>query len=228
DDQDAPALYAKLAQRFITWMTTHTPAGILFDVDTALRPDGASGLLVSSLSSFEKYQSESAWIWEHQALTRARYCAGDAEIGAAFEAIRETVLRRRRDADNGEELRREVKAMRKKMRDAHTNRSQLFDLKHDAGGMIDIEFIVQYLILRHAADYGQLTAGIGNIALLRLCGELGLIDAALGEQVAGAYRHFRKLQHQIRLQGEERARVELAVVQEEAEAVMRLWKTVLD
>lgn len=227
DDQDAPALYAKLAQRFITWMTTHTPAGILFDVDTALRPDGASGLLVSSLSSFQKYQSESAWIWEHQALTRARYCAGDAEIGAAFEAIRETVLRRRRDSDGGEELRREVKTMRKKMRDAHPNRSRLFDLKHDAGGMIDIEFIVQYLILRHAADYGQLTADIGNIALLRLCGELGLIDAALGEQVAGAYRHFRKLQHQIRLQGEERARVEHEHVREETEAVMRLWKAVL-
>ena len=224
DDQDAPALYAKLAQRFITWMTTHTPAGMLFDIDTALRPDGASGLLVSSLSSFEKYQSGSAWVWEHQALTRARYCAGDAEIGAAFEAIRETVLRRPRDE---EELRREVKAMRKKMRDAHPGRGDLFDLKHDAGGMIDIEFIVQFLILRHAAGYGQLTADIGNIALLRLCGELDLIDAALAEQVAGAYRHFRKLQHQIRLQGEERARVERGAVQEDAEAVVRLWNVVL-
>ena len=225
DDQDAPALYAKLAQRFITWMTTHTPAGILFDVDTALRPDGASGLLVSSLSSFEKYQSESAWIWEHQALTRARFCAGDAEIGAAFEAIRETVLRQKRDDD---ELLREVKTMRKKMHDAHPSKGELFDLKHDAGGMIDIEFIVQFLILRHAADYPQLTADIGNIALLRLCGELDLIDAALAEQAAGAYRHFRKLQHQIRLQGEERARVERDAVKGDAEVVQKLWELVLD
>jgi len=224
DDQEAPAHYAKLAQRFITWMTTHTPAGILFDVDTALRPDGASGLLVSSLASFEKYQSQSAWNWEHQALTRARYCAGDPDIGAAFETIREAVLRRRRDE---EQLRREVKAMRTRMRDAHPSRSDQFDLKHDAGGMIDIEFIVQFLILRHAADYAQLTADIGNIALLRLCGELGLIDADLAEEVAGAYRHFRKLQHQIRLQGEERARVWRGSVEEQARAVVRLWGRVL-
>jgi glutamate-ammonia-ligase adenylyltransferase len=96
DDQDAPGNYAKLAQRFITWMTTHTPAGILFDIDTALRPDGASGMLVSSIGAFERYQRSSAWIWEHQALTRARFCAGDAAIGARFEAIREEVLRQDR------------------------------------------------------------------------------------------------------------------------------------
>jgi len=228
DDQDAPALYAKLAQRFITWMTTHTPAGILFDVDTALRPDGASGLLVSSLSSFEKYQNESAWVWEHQALTRARYCAGDADIGAAFEAIRETVLRRRRDENDGAELRHDVKAMRKKMRDAHPNKSEQFDLKHDAGGMIDIEFIVQYLILRHAAEHDVLLADLGNIALLRLCSELDLIDTALASQVAGAYRHYRKLQHQIRLQGGERAHVEPSLVKDDAQAVQQLWAAVLD
>jgi glutamate-ammonia-ligase adenylyltransferase len=98
DDQDAPTHYARLAQRFITWMTTHTAAGILFDVDTALRPDGASGMLVSSLAAFERYQQDSAWIWEHQALTRARFCAGDAAIGARFEAIREQVLRQDRSA----------------------------------------------------------------------------------------------------------------------------------
>jgi len=96
EDQDAPALYAKLAQRFITWMTSHTSSGILFDIDIALRPDGGSGLLVSSVASFERYQSESAWVWEHQALTRARFCAGDAGIGARFEAVRENVLRQTR------------------------------------------------------------------------------------------------------------------------------------
>lgn len=222
---DAPALYAKLAQRFITWMTAHTPAGILFDVDTALRPDGASGLLVSSLSSFEKYQSESAWLWEHQALTRARFCAGDAEIGACFETIREAMLRRPRDAN---ELKREVRTMRKKMHDAHPNRSQLFDLKHDDGGMIDIEFIVQFLILAHAANYPRLTADIGNIALLRLCGELGLIDAQLAVSVANAYRRFRKLQHQIRLQGADRARVEPTVIEQERQSVTQLWRCVMD
>lgn len=227
DDEhpDAPALYAKLAQRFISWMTSHTSAGILFDVDIALRPDGASGLLVSSLSSFEKYQCESAWLWEHQALTRARYCSGDAAIGARFEALREKVLRQVRDTAT---LKHDVVSMRQKMRDAHPNRSALFDLKHDAGGMIDIEFIVQFLILRHADRCAQLTADIGNIALLKLCGEFRLIDANLATGAADAYRKFRKLQHQIRLQGEERARVERKAVNSEAETVMRLWRDVFE
>jgi len=225
DDEhpDAPALYAKLAQRFITWMTSHTPAGILFDVDIALRPDGASGLLVSTVSSFEKYQTTSAWLWEHQALTRARFCAGDSEIGARFEAIRENVLRQPRDPAT---LKQEVLEMRKKLQDAHPNRSELFDLKHDTGGMIDIEFMVQFLVLRDAAQHPRLTGDIGNIALLKLCGELGLIDPALSGTVADAYRTFRKLQHQIRLQGADRARVERERVASEIAAVTALWNTV--
>jgi glutamate-ammonia-ligase adenylyltransferase len=224
DDQEAPALYAKLAQRFITWMTTHTPSGILFDVDIALRPDGASGLLVSRVTAFEKYQKESAWVWEHQALTRARFCAGDTAIGERFEAVREEVLRQERDP---EKLRSEVLAMRKRMHEAHPNRSDQFDLKHDAGGMIDIEFIVQFLVLRNAAQYPQLTADIGNIALLKLCGELGLIDTTLAGDVAHAYRSFRKMQHEIRLQGHDRARVTMERVARDAENVRRLWKEVM-
>ncbi|MGB7481728.1 MAG: bifunctional [glutamate--ammonia ligase]-adenylyl-L-tyrosine phosphorylase/[glutamate--ammonia-ligase] adenylyltransferase [Burkholderiaceae bacterium] len=224
DDPEAPALYAKLAQRFITWMSSHTSAGTLFDIDLALRPDGASGLMVAPLSSFRKYQLESAWVWEHQALTRARYCAGDAAIGAAFEDIRVAVLRQPRDATA---LKREVGAMRSRLHDAHPNRSPLFDLKHDAGGMVDIEFIVQYLVLLHAAHYPQLVADIGNIGLLKLCGELGLIEPALAGRVADAYRTMRRLQHQGRLQGEQRARVEPAQVASEAAAVRQLWDAVL-
>jgi glutamate-ammonia-ligase adenylyltransferase len=223
DDQEAPGNYAKLAQRFITWMTTHTPAGILFDIDTALRPDGASGMLVSSIAAFERYQRSSAWIWEHQALTRARFCAGDAAIGARFEAIREEVLRQDRHARE-RELRDEVAKMRQRMHDAHPNHSDRFDLKQDDGGMIDIEFIVQYLVLRHAFEHPQLTANKGNIALLRMCGELGLIDAALAEGAADAYRVMRKLQHQVRLQGQEQARVDPALVAPHAEVVIRLWR----
>ncbi len=222
DDQEAPGNYAKLAQRFITWMTAHTSAGILFDIDTALRPDGASGMLVSSLAAFERYQDSSAWVWEHQALTRARFAAGDAAIGERFEAIRERVLRKDRSA-LGDQLKSEVLKMRKKMRDAYPNRSALFDLKHDEGGMIDIEFIVQYLVLRHAAQYPQLTANFGNIALLRMCGELGLIDAALGLAVGDAYRAMRKLQHQLRLQGQDNARVEPAQVAAHSVSVKQLW-----
>jgi [glutamine synthetase] adenylyltransferase / [glutamine synthetase]-adenylyl-L-tyrosine phosphorylase len=223
DDQDAPGNYAKLAQRFITWMTTHTPAGILFDIDTALRPDGASGMLVSTVSAFERYQRSSAWIWEHQALTRARFCAGDADIGARFEAIRQEVLRQDRGTREAE-LRDEVVKMRKRMHDAHPSRGDRFDLKHDAGGMIDIEFIVQYLVLRHSFLHPQLTANVGNIALLRMCGELGLIDSTLAKGAADAYRVMRRLQHQVRLQGQEQARVEPALVTAHAEVVMRLWR----
>lgn len=223
DDQEAPAHYAKLAQRFITWMTSHTAAGILFDVDIALRPDGASGLLVTSVASFEKYQAESAWLWEHQAITRARFCAGDADIGARFEAIREAVLRKEREEAA---LKQEVQAMRQRMHEGHPNAGTLFDLKHDSGGMIDIEFMVQYLILRHAARHPELVADIGNIALLKLCGKLGLIDAELAGQVSDAYRAYRKLQHQIRLQGEDKARVESAKVEKEAVAVRELWRQI--
>ena len=225
DDQEAPAIYAKLAQRFITWMTSHTPAGILFDIDIALRPDGASGLLVSSFAAFEKYQRQSAWVWEHQALTRARFCAGDAGIGSRFEALRTDLLQQPRDT---KKLREEILSMRQRMHEAHPNRSDLFDLKHDAGGMIDIEFIVQYLVLAHASAHPQLSADIGNIALLRLAGQLALIDAALAGQVADAYRQFRKLQHQIRLRGEDRARVDRQSVEDACKAVISLWAAIIN
>ncbi|MFL6715483.1 MAG: bifunctional [glutamate--ammonia ligase]-adenylyl-L-tyrosine phosphorylase/[glutamate--ammonia-ligase] adenylyltransferase, partial [Burkholderiaceae bacterium] len=223
DDPEAPGNYARLAQRFITWMTSHTPAGILFDVDIALRPDGASGLICSSIASFEKYQLSSAWVWEHQALTRARFCAGDEEIGQRFEQLRERVLRLPRDQDK---LKQEILDMRRKMHDAHPNRSPMFDLKHDEGGMIDIEFMVQFLVLRHAARHPELTGDIGNIALLKLCGQLGLIDAELAQQVADAYRKFRRLQHQIRLQGEERARVAPERIADERGSVEALYEQV--
>ncbi|MBI3231247.1 MAG: bifunctional [glutamate--ammonia ligase]-adenylyl-L-tyrosine phosphorylase/[glutamate--ammonia-ligase] adenylyltransferase [Burkholderiales bacterium] len=224
DADEAQMLYAKLAQRFITWMTTHTPAGILFDIDTALRPDGASGMLVSSLSAFERYQHNSAWVWEHQALSRARFCAGDAAIGARFEQIRLDVLCKQRDP---QQLRLDVLAMRKKMRDAYGNKAgQLFDLKQDAGGMIDIEFIVQYLVLLHAHQYPQLCGNKGNIALLKMCAELGLIETEAAQAVADAYRTLRKLQHQCRLQGEDKARVALETVENEVKAVLLLWQAV--
>jgi glutamate-ammonia-ligase adenylyltransferase len=224
DDQDAPPLYAKLAQRFITWMTSHTSAGVLFDIDIALRPDGASGLLVSSITAFEKYQRQSAWVWEHQALTRARFCAGDAVIGARFETLRIDLLRQPRDA---QALRNEVQAMRKRMHDAHPNRSGDFDLKHDPGGMIDIEFIVQFLVLAQACAHPAMAGDIGNIALLQLAGKLGLIDAGLALQVADAYRHFRKLQHAIRMRGEDRARVASDSVEAMRQPVLALWNVVI-
>ncbi|KQQ91635.1 bifunctional [glutamate--ammonia ligase]-adenylyl-L-tyrosine phosphorylase/[glutamate--ammonia-ligase] adenylyltransferase [Massilia sp. Leaf139] len=227
DDEDdmAPSNYAKLGQRFITWMTAHTPAGILFDIDTALRPDGASGMLVSSLAAFERYQHNAAWVWEHQALTRARFCAGDAAIGARFEAIREAVLRRDR-ATQAEELKAEVLKMRQRMHEAYPNRTALFDLKQDAGGMIDIEFIVQYLVLRYSCQHPELTANVGNIALLHRSAGLGLIDPSLAAGAADAYRTMRKRQHQLRLQGMDLPRVPPAQLSTQREHVTALWTSI--
>jgi glutamate-ammonia-ligase adenylyltransferase len=188
-----------------------------------LRPDGASGLLVSSMSAFREYQRHKAWPWEHQALTRARFCAGNAAVGEAFERIRHEVLTQPRDPAK---LREEVTAMRRKMHASHPNDSGLFDLKHDSGGIVDVEFIVQYLVLAHASAHAQLTRNLGNIALLEMLGELGLIDLQQAHAAAAAYREYRRLQHAVRLQGASRARVELAGVQSHVAAVRTLWQAV--
>jgi [glutamine synthetase] adenylyltransferase / [glutamine synthetase]-adenylyl-L-tyrosine phosphorylase len=218
-----PEQYARLAQRLITWITSNTAAGQLYDTDLRLRPDGASGLLVSSLSAFRKYQRESAWTWEHQALTRARFTAGDRRLGQAFEAEREAILRLPRDRA---QLAAEVTEMRRKMATGHPNRTELFDLKHDIGGMIDIEFAVQYLVLAHAHEHSELTRNAGNIALLGVGAALGLLPASLADEVADAYRAYRRLQHQVRLTGAPHARVEPGVQAARRSAVEALWKHV--
>jgi glutamate-ammonia-ligase adenylyltransferase len=223
DAPDALEIYARLAQRVNTWIGSRTAAGILFETDLRLRPSGEAGLLVSSVAAFRQYQTESAWVWEHQALTRARFSAGDREVGRQFEAIRAEVLSRRRDRA---ELAREVLAMRQRMREAHANKSEMFDLKHDAGGLIDVEFIVQYLVLGHAHDHPQLLGNLGNIALLRIAGEIGLIPAELAARVGDAYREYRHLQHGLRLNQAPYARVERESVAAMIGDVTRLWDEV--
>jgi len=222
DDPDdaAPERYARLAQRMITWLTATTAAGTLYDIDVRLRPDGAAGLMASSLASFRRYQREHAWTWEHQALTRARFVAGDPAIGAAFEAEREAILRAPRDLAR---LAADVNEMRRKMAAGHPNRTALFDVKHDAGGMVDVEFAVQYLVLAHAHEHPSLTANLGNIALLRIAGDLALVPPELGLAAADAYREFRRLQHQVRLTGAPHARVEPEPQQARRAAVAALW-----
>ncbi|CAG9176827.1 Bifunctional glutamine synthetase adenylyltransferase/adenylyl-removing enzyme [Cupriavidus pampae] len=223
----APEVYAAYARRLITWLTSHTAAGMLFDVDTRLRPNGEAGLLVTSFDAFRRYQfregDNTAWVWEHQALTRARFCAGDEEIGARFESLRKDVLSQPRDAAT---LRADIVEMRGKVSEGHPNPTGLFDLKHDRGGMVDIEFTVQYLVLLHSGTHAALTRNAGNIALLRIAGELGLIDAALAAEVGNAYRLFRARQHQIRLDGHAQARVQPASVAGETEKVRALWHAV--
>jgi glutamate-ammonia-ligase adenylyltransferase len=221
DDARAPEAYAKLAQRINAWLTSYTAAGLLYDTDLRLRPDGAGGLLVSSVAAFREYQRSKAWVWEHQAITRGRYVAGDRDVGAAFEDIRKQVLCLPRDL---EALRREVTEMRQKMLDGHPNESALFDIKHDRGGIIDVEFAVQYLVLGHARHHPELTANIGNLALLRLAASLGLVSEDLAERVRVAYREFRRLQHRLRLSGAPYARVPPDEVAAHAAAVRELWR----
>jgi glutamate-ammonia-ligase adenylyltransferase len=221
--EQAPEAYARFAMRMQSWMTTRTSAGILFDTDLELRPSGASGLMVSSVEAFERYQEHDAWVWEHQALTRARYSAGDAAVGSAFESIRDRILRRKRDPAD---LAAKIVEMREKLHAAHPNRSGLFDLKHDRGGMVDVEFAVQYLVLAFSHQYPELTKNLGNIALLGMAAGLGLIPQALAERARNAYREFRRLQHALRLNGAQYARVPPDEVAEQAAAVHELWRLI--
>jgi [glutamine synthetase] adenylyltransferase / [glutamine synthetase]-adenylyl-L-tyrosine phosphorylase len=175
------------------------------------------------VAAFRRYQLESAWIWEHQALTRARFCAGDAAIGAVFEAFRRDLLMTKRDSAK---LRAEILSMRQRMLDAHPNTSGLFDLKHDRGGMVDIEFIVQYLVLSHSSEHYEFTGNLGNIALLHVAGALHLLPPDLASRVADAYRAYRRLQHALRLDGAEFARVDQARIATHVAAVQTLWQSV--
>jgi glutamate-ammonia-ligase adenylyltransferase len=219
-DERAQEVYSRLAQRFNRWLTGRTAAGVLFDIDLRLRPQGESGLLVSSLDAFRRYQRESAWTWEHQALTRARFSAGHAELDGAFEDERNAILRMERDPAK---LRDDVLSMRKRLLEGHPNSSELFDLKHDRGGMIDIEFVVQYLVLGHASRHPELTKNAGNIALLRIAGELGLVPRESAAAVGDAYRDYRRRQHWLRLNGARYARVPAEQVASRIEATKALW-----
>ena len=218
--------YGRLGTRLNTWLSAQTSAGQLFETDLRLRPNGDSGLAVSSIDAFRKYQLESAWVWEHQALTRARFSAGDRAVGDAFERIRCEVLRMQRDLPK---LREEVLAMRQKMVDAHgtkgDERERIFDLKHDPGGLVDVEFIIQYLVLGYSHRHAELTGNLGNIALLKIAAELSLIPAPLAEEVRNAYRDYRRMQHALRLNGA-RPRVDPDLVRRRVDSVRELWRTV--
>jgi glutamate-ammonia-ligase adenylyltransferase len=230
NDFAAQEIYALLAKRMINWLTTYTSAGSLFEIDTRLRPNGSAGFLVTNADAFKKYQlregDNAAWVWEHQALTRARYSAGNREVGMMFDAVRFEVLSQKRDVA---QLRTEILEMRRKVHAGHPNPAPEFDLKHDAGGMVDIEFIVQFLILAYSHEHSQLIANLGNIALLQIAAQVHLIDADAATTVGNAYRLLRSCQHRLRLDGAEKTRVnlksELELIQAR-ESVLRLWQEI--
>ncbi|HJV72218.1 bifunctional [glutamate--ammonia ligase]-adenylyl-L-tyrosine phosphorylase/[glutamate--ammonia-ligase] adenylyltransferase [Ideonella sp.] len=232
DDADEPdpdraqEVYSAFVRKLIGWLTLRTAAGELFDIDTALRPNGNSGLLVTSIDSFERYQrgrgSNTAWTWEHQALSRARFCAGTAELGHRFEATRREVLSMPREA---EALRAEVHAMRDKVHASRPVPAGKFDVKHSDGGMMDAEFAVQYLVLAEGARHPALLDNKGNIALLRRAEDAGLLPAGVGYAAADAYRELRRAQHRARLD-EQPTQFDPELLAAEREAILALWRAV--
>ena len=173
---DAPRWYARLGQKIVALLGVRTGAGRLFDVDVRLRPDGAKGLLVSTLASFTEYQRHRAWTWEHQALVRARAIAGDAGLAAVFEALRADVLAAPRAADA---LANDVGSMRRRMRgELDRTDANLFDLKQGEGGLVDLEFLLQFLVLREGARAPALLAPRATAALLDAAQAAGALDAA--------------------------------------------------
>jgi glutamate-ammonia-ligase adenylyltransferase len=194
----AEQFYVRLGQRLIHVMTTPTYSGVLYEVDMRLRPDGNKGMIARSLASFATYQREDAWTWEHQALVRARVIAGDRALAERFARVRADVLSRRRDPDR---LRDDVRSMRAKMRvNLDKTRPGWFDLKQGVGGIADIEFMVQYAVLRWACDYPDLTAWTDNIRLLETLSRAGRLPESAGNELTAAYKALRAAYHRNALQ----------------------------
>ncbi|MGM0525695.1 MAG: bifunctional [glutamate--ammonia ligase]-adenylyl-L-tyrosine phosphorylase/[glutamate--ammonia-ligase] adenylyltransferase [Pseudomonadota bacterium] len=220
--------YLRLAQRILHLFTTRTVAGVLYDVDLRLRPSGQAGLLVTQVSSFVRYLREDAWTWEVQALVRARCVYGNHYLCAELEDIRQSMLSRPRDKDG---LKQDVLSMRKKMREHLASKSddteqQSFDLKQDRGGIADIEFITQYLVLAYSDEHPKLCRYSDNIRILTVAQELQLIPEVDVQNLINAFQIFRCESHSLALQGEN------VLVQHdltnERQAVLECWQRLFE
>ena len=225
-DERAQEVYAGFARKLINWFTVKTAEGDLFEIDTALRPNGGSGLLVTTFGAYADYQqqrgSNTAWTWEHQAMTRARFVMGDPNMRQRFDEVRWAVISAPRDAVS---LKNEIVGMRQKVLAAHPVKAGLFDVKHSPGGMVDAEFAVQYVVLMHANSHPELLDNVGNIALLQRAEAVGLLPNGVGQNAASAYRTLRRVQHKARL-NEEPTQVIQASLDAEKEAILALWQAV--
>ncbi len=220
---DNVEFFTRLAQRVINILSIPTTSGVLYQVDTRLRPSGASGLIVSSLDGFSQYQREQAWTWEHQALLRARPVAGDSTVAEAFGALRREVLARPRDPGK---LREEIATMRARMREEHKRSGNDFDLKLDSGGLTDIEFLVQNWVLANATAHPELLDWTDNIRNLEGLVATGVIPADTGNRLADAYRDFRRRVHRLTLEGKP-ARIPAAEAEPARAWVRELWQETL-
>ena len=224
---DNAVFYTRLGQRIVHILNTQTPSGQLYEVDMRLRPSGNSGLLVSTLQAFEKYQREDAWTWEHQALARARGVAGCEQTLEAFESIRHDILCQPRGRDR---LRTDVVEMREKMRASlgtpESRRAEVFHIKHDAGGIIDIEFMVQYLMLAWSADHPELTQWSDNIRQMEELGRAGVMAVEDAEKLRESFIALRSTIHRRALQNLN-SQVEGDAFTEEREYIRAMWKKVM-
>jgi len=227
EDERAQEIYAAYVRKMINWMTVKTADGDLYEIDTALRPNGNSGLLVTRFEAYADYQqqrgSNTAWTWEHQAMTRARFVMGLQSLAPRFDAVRHAVISAPRDAAS---LKAEIVAMRERVRQGHPVKAERFDVKHSPGGMVDAEFAVQYLVLLHTAAHPELADNVGNIALLQRAEKAGLLPSGMGEDAANAYREMRRLQHRARL-NEEPTQVDPDTLTAERQALLALWRCVM-
>jgi glutamate-ammonia-ligase adenylyltransferase len=224
DHPEAGEVYSRLVQRANGWLNRTTAAGVLYETDLRLRPDGDAGLLVCSVAHWQQYLETAAWTWELQALTRARAAAGDAAIGRRVEAVRRAVLATPREADA---TRSDIVDMRRRMLDAHRAKAGIFNLKQDRGGIIDTEFVVQYWILAHAHRHSELLDNVGTLALLGRAAQLGLADADLAARCQDAYRRFRHKQHLLRLNAQGSSDVPEAGWEADRATVTSLWDAVM-
>lgn len=220
--------YTRLGQRVIHILDTRTAMGQLYEIDMRLRPSGNSGMLVTSLTAYRDYQLDSAWTWEHQALVRARYVAGDESLGRRFEALRRELLSRPRDEA---ELRAEVVAMREKMREhllpADVRASGDFHLKHGRGGIVDIEFMVQFTVLAWSHRYPALAIWSDNVRILETLHREGLFEESDSLALAEAYLALRSASHQLALQ-QQPGVVDAGRFTRERAVVCARWAQLLD
>lgn len=228
DHEQAGQAYAALVRKLITWLTVKTSEGDLFEIDTALRPNGNSGLLITTFEAYADYQlqrgSNTAWTWEHQAMTRARFVLGSESLRQRFEKVREQVIMASRDRIL---LRQEVSAMRQRVSLAHPIKAGQFDVKHSPGGMVDAEFAIQTMVLSYSAEHPILIDNVGNIALCQRAEQCGLLSAGVGEAAADAYRELRKIQHKARLD-EVPTQVDPSITLVQSKAIRALWTELME
>jgi glutamate-ammonia-ligase adenylyltransferase len=222
---DNAVFFGRLARRITHVLTMPTLTGSLYEIDTRLRPSGKSGLLVTSLVAMEVYQKDEAWTWEHQALLRARAITGSPAVSEGFEALR---IRSLLEFVNRETLRDEVIKMRARMRqELNKGNSEQFDIKQGEGGVIDIEFLVQYLVLLHAPLHESLLQYPDNIRQLDVLRDAGILEEADTEALADAYRAYRERMHLLSLAGESRL-APMGEFESERSYVTKLWRDKLE